>query len=121
MSQILIIDDDTQIRLLLRKLFFKEGYEVLEASNGKAGMKLYRESHADLVITDLIMPEKEGLETIIELRKNSPKVKVIAISGGGRISPEDYLPMAKELGAHLTFSKPFELEEMLDAVHMLLK
>jgi DNA-binding response OmpR family regulator len=121
MSQILIIDDDTQVRLLLRKLLDHEGYEVREASNGKAGMKLNRENPADLVITDLIMPEKEGLETIMELRKKFPEVKIIAISGGGRNGPEDYLPMAKELGAQLTFTKPFELKEMLAAVQKLLE
>ena len=93
MSKILVIDDDKNIRSLLRDFLERDGYEVMEAENGKVGLKLFRENGADLVITDLIMPEKEGIETIRELRRDFSDVKIIAISGGGAIGPETYLQM----------------------------
>jgi len=96
MSRILIIDDDAQILKMLRQILEREKYHVTEASNGKEGLRLYRENPADLVITDIIMPEKEGIEIIIELKRDYPDVKIIAISGGGRINPEDYLDIAKK-------------------------
>lgn len=99
----------------------EEGYEVVEARDGDAGMKQFRESPSDLVITDLIMPEKEGIETIIELRRDFPDVKIIAISGGGIIDAEKYLDMARGLGAHRIFEKLFGMTEMLDAVRELLE
>ena len=120
MSNILIIDDDTQILRMLRQILERENYHVTEASNGKQGLKLYRENHADLVITDIIMPEKEGIEMIIEVKRDYPDVKIIAISGGGRIKSEDYLDIAKKLGAHRIFAKPVERKELLNAVRDLL-
>ena len=90
MALILIIDDDDQIRRVLRKTLERDGYDVADAPNGKEGIRLYRENPADLVITDIIMPEKEGIETIRELRRDFPEVKIIAISGGGRIGPDSY-------------------------------
>jgi YesN/AraC family two-component response regulator len=88
---------------------------------GKASMRLFREEAADLVITDIIMPDQEGIETIMELRRDFPEVKIIAISGGGRVRPDEYLHMAKTMGAHLTLLKPFEQQELLSAVQKLLK
>jgi len=120
MSLILVIDDDEGIRSLLRNLLEREGYEVMEAGNGKVGLKLLRENGADLIITDLIMPEKEGIETIRELRRDFTDVKIIAISGGGAIGPETYLQMAKSMGAHRVFGKPFQLKEISDAIRDLL-
>lgn len=119
MSLILVIDDDEVIRSLLRDLLERYGYEVMEAENGKIGLKLLRENGADLVITDLIMPEKEGIETIRELRRDFSDVKIIAISGGGAIGAETYLQMAKSMGAHRVFGKPFQLQEMLEAIREL--
>ncbi len=116
MAHILLIDDDDQIRIMLRRMLEAEGYEVVDASNGKEGIRLYREDPADLIITDIIMPEKEGIEVIMELKKDFPDVKIIAISGGGQIDAEEYLQMAKMLGAKFTFTKPFERKELLDAV-----
>ena len=113
---IIIIDDDDQIREMLKQMLAREGYEILTASNGKEGIRLYRERQTDLIITDIVMPEKDGLETIMELRKDFPEVKVIAMSGGGRIGPESYLQAAKRLGAVRTLTKPFEREEMLNVV-----
>ena len=121
MALILIIDDDDQIRRMLRKTLERDGYDVADAPNGKEGIRICRENPAALVITDLIMPEKDGIETIIELRKGFPEVKIIAMSGGGNIAAEDYLMMAKGLGAMRIFSKPIELEELLKAVRELLE
>ncbi len=116
MQRILIIDDDEQVRDLLSEILGRAGYEVLAASNGAEGLRLYRAQPADLVITDLIMPEKEGMETIIALRKDFPKVRIIAVSGGGRSGAISYLPIAKSLGAARTVAKPFSKQEILDAV-----
>lgn len=118
--KILIIDDDEQIRILLRQVMEWAGYEVVEAADGRAGMLQQRKQRADLVITDLIMPEQEGLETITLLKKEYPLVKIIAISGGGRIGPDAYLPAAQELGADRVFSKPFDVRELATTVKELL-
>ena len=120
MARILIIDDDVQILDMLRQTLELKGYEVVDATNGKEGIRLYRENPADLIITDIIMPEKEGIETIIELKRDFPDVQIIAISGGGRISPEGYLNIARKLGARYTFSKPVEQEKLLSAVRELI-
>jgi DNA-binding response OmpR family regulator len=120
MPRILVIDDDTQIREMLTQFLEKAGYEILAAPNGLAALKLQQAQPADLIITDLIMPEKEGLETIREFRRNFPMVRIIAISGGGMIGPDEYLSIAKKLGAYKTFSKPLELRELLEAVRELL-
>ena len=121
MARILVIDDDPQLRTLLTRYFGRRGYEVLEASDGSAGMALFREQGADVIITDLIMPGKEGMETIMELRREYPEAKIIAISGGGRVAPEGYLQLAKGIGAAMVFSKPFELEQLKAAVDELLE
>ncbi|NOQ47507.1 MAG: response regulator [Desulfobulbaceae bacterium] len=118
--RILVIDDDEQMRILLRQVMEWAGHEVAEAENGRQGMQKQRQQPADLVITDLIMPEQEGLETIGSLRKEFADVKIIAISGGGRIGPEAYLPAASELGANRVFSKPFDVQELVTAVRELL-
>jgi DNA-binding NtrC family response regulator len=121
MASILIIDDDEQIRQLLQQMLQGAGYETVVAENGKVGMKCYRQNRPDLVITDLIMPEKEGMETIVELKKEYSDAKIIAISGGGRLAPENYLAIAKRLGAAYTFTKPLERKALLEAVASLLK
>ncbi len=120
MARILIIDDDVQFRAMLRQMLERAEYEVVDAPDGKVGMRLYREEPSDLVITDLIMSETEGIETIRELRRDFPNIKIIAISGGGRIGPEEYLHSAKMLGAQCTFTKPIEREEVLQAVRELI-
>jgi YesN/AraC family two-component response regulator len=120
MARILIIDDDPHILNMLGQTLEREGYEVVRASNGKEGIKINRETPVDLIITDIIMPEKDGIETIFELKKDFPYIKIIAISGGGRIEPEDYLYIAKQLGVHRTFAKPISREDLLKAVRELL-
>ncbi len=121
MARILVVDDDIQILEMLRQTLEREGYEVIGSPDGKEGLRLYREAPTDLIITDLIMPEKEGIEMIMELRRDFPDVKIIAISGGGRVGPENYLSIAKQLGAMHTFTKPVGREELLGVVRELLK
>jgi DNA-binding response OmpR family regulator len=121
MARILIIDDDDQVRKMLRLTLNAAGFDVVEAQDGKLAMKLFHQNPlVDLVITDLIMPEKEGIETIIELRRDFPKVPIIAISGGGRIDPDDYLVLAQKLGAKITLEKPFSRKDIIDAVNKLI-
>lgn len=122
MAKILIMDDDNQFRVMLRIMLENAGYkDIEEAENGNIGMKLIRNSHFDLVITDIIMPDKEGIETIIEIRKNFPAIKIIAMSGGGKVGADSYLVMAGHLGAGRTLSKPFQQSELVDAVRELLR
>jgi len=121
MAHILIIDDDVQIREMLRKMFEKEGFGVTDAPNGKEGLKLQNKNPAEVIITDIIMPEKEGLETIREIKSDFPETKVIAISGGGFIGPDSYLSVAQMMGATLTFRKPIKTKELLKAVNGLIK
>jgi len=116
MAKILVIDDDLQVRHLMVLALNNAGHQTFSAENGAEGIKAYRANPADLVITDLIMPEKEGIETIIELRREFPAVKIIAISGGGRQSGRDFLPVARKLGAQRTLQKPFTIDELYDCV-----
>jgi CheY-like chemotaxis protein len=120
MAKILVFDDEPSILLMIKKMLEKAGHEVDIALNGREGMELFEKNKPDLLITDIIMPEKEGLETILELRKKYPELKIIAISGGGRIGPEGYLPSAKRLGADMVFQKPLVQKEFMQAVSILL-
>ena len=116
MERILVIDDDAQVLDAFHLVLEGEGYEVLKASDGNEGIKLHREDPVDLIITDLVMPEKEGIETIRELTAEFPEVKIIAISGCGRVTPGDYLPMAKLFGAKRTLAKPIERNDLVKTV-----
>ena len=116
MARILIIDDESQIRSMLRLMLERVGYEIAEAPDGVEGIRQYRESPADLIITDLIMPNRDGIGMIIDLKKEFPRVKIIAMSGGGVNRPEGYLDGAKKLGATRTLTKPIDRDEMLQAV-----
>ena len=121
MKRILVIDDDMQIRQMLRQMLERHGYEVVDAPDGKEGIKLYRQAPTNLIITDIIMPEKEGIETIIELRRDFPDVKIIAISGGSdALDAQNCLSYVKRLGVSHTFTKPFEQKELLKAIQELL-
>ncbi|MCD6138064.1 MAG: response regulator [Deltaproteobacteria bacterium] len=121
MARILVIDDEQGVRLFLREILERDGHKVADAPDGKAGLRLFSKEPADLTIVDIFMPEKEGLETIRELRREYPGVKIIAISGGGQIGNFDFLHMAKRFGAICTIAKPLEKKEMLDAVHEVLE
>jgi DNA-binding response OmpR family regulator len=121
MERILIIDDESQIRSMIRLILEREGYAVMEASDGIEGLRLFREKPADLVITDLIMPNKDGIGMIIEIKKEFPNVKIVAMSGGGLNRPEGYLLGAQKLGASCTLAKPINRQELLRAVKDTLK
>ncbi|MFO7933693.1 MAG: response regulator [Bacteroidales bacterium] len=120
MQKILIIDDEPHILMMLKKMMEKAGYDIDLASNGHEGMKLFQKSPSDLVITDIIMPEKEGLETIREMKRIQPELKIIAMSGGGKISAENYLETASIFGANRVIQKPFTQKEMVTAVNELM-
>ncbi len=121
MKRILVIDDDDQLRLMIRLMLERASYEVVDAPNGKVGIDLYRQDPVDLVITDIFMPEKEGLETIRELCREYPDVKIIAISGGSpRTEGFSSLQFAKGFGALRTLAKPFFRDELLKVVRELL-
>ena len=120
MRRILVIDDHAEIRELLRLTLEAAGYDVAVALDGREGLEIQRRRPAELVITDIFMPEQEGLETIQELRQQSPRPKIIAMSGGGQLGTLEYLPAAKEFGADRTIDKPFDCEAMLAAVREML-
>ncbi len=119
MARILVIDDERQIRSLLRRLLEAAGHEVAEADEGRAGLRQLREASAGLVIADIFMEGMEGIETIRAIRREFPELPVIAVSGGGRTGA-DFLPVARALGAARTLHKPFEVDELLAAVAELL-
>ena len=112
MPHILLVDDDDLFRKMLRLTLVKMGYTVTEARNGKEALRAYEEEPADVVMTDLIMPEKEGLETIQALKKTQPTVRILAMSGAGRSSWPDFLRVAKMMGADRILPKPFSNDEM---------
>lgn len=115
MAKILVIDDESQIRQMVSRILVEGGHEVTEASNGAEGLKLFREVLPDLVVADLFMPVKEGIETIFELRRETPDVKIIAMSGGGSRRDLGSLAAARALGADLTLAKPFRAAQLLEA------
>ncbi|MEQ1563640.1 MAG: response regulator [Nitrospiraceae bacterium] len=114
MATILIIDDEESIRILLRSALEGAGYEVTEAANGRQGLESYRRKPADLVITDILMPELNGLDMLLELTREFLNAKVVAISGAG--GEKNVLDVAKLLGARQTFRKPFSMPQLLGAV-----
>jgi CheY-like chemotaxis protein len=119
-KRILVIDDEDLIREVVKEMLEAEGYVVSMAANGKEGLRLYQKELPDLIITDIFMPEMEGLETIRELQRDSPEVKIIAISGGGEKGMLSFLTYAKRFGALRTLEKPFAREELLTTVRELL-
>jgi CheY-like chemotaxis protein len=119
-ARILVIDDEAAIRGMLRDMLEGEGHLIVEAPDGVVAMKQWREHQDqpfDLIITDILMPEKDGLEVIREIRRLSPQTKVIAISGGSPQVHVRFLDIANYLGAYRTIEKPFALNTLLDAVN----
>ena len=114
MRRILVIDDEKGIRVLLRKILEEIGYEVVEASDGEEGVGIYRDQQADVVITNIVMPRKDGCEVIRELTGDVPDVRIIAISGDPAC-----LPVAQALGASRAFSKPSSIRDLLGSVEEL--
>lgn len=115
MATILVIDDQEPIRSLLRAVLEGAGHQVLEAANGRRGLEVYRERPADLIITDIVMPEMDGLELMLELTRSFLNVKVIAITGA--LDSNGGVNVAKLLGARQTFQKPVDMGMLLKAVH----
>ncbi len=120
MSAILVIDDDPAVREVVREMLRGEGHEVSTAENGRQALQALAADVFDLVVTDLIMPEQEGIETIAEIRRRDPDIPIVAMSGGGRLGPGDYLETARFLGADATLAKPFGRQELIAIVEKLL-
>jgi DNA-binding response OmpR family regulator len=126
MTDVIVIDDEEDIRVALKEVLQRAGFEVEVASTGDDGLELLRERGADLIITDVIMPGKNGVETAYDIRMEFPGTKIIVISGGGNVAPMDYEPAAikttaylasaSAVGADLTITKPFDREELINAV-----
>jgi DNA-binding response OmpR family regulator len=113
MIKILVIDDDHAVRRTICENLSESGYDVLDAADGDQGLNLIDpEAPPSLVVTDIIMPRKEGLETIIEIRKKFPQIKLIAISGGGRTRSTDFLALAKRLGSDAIIPKPIDMDQL---------
>lgn len=121
MSQpILLVEDDSQLRKTIARLLSEHGFDVSEAENGRGAMQQMLRKPAGLVITDMVMPEMDGVETIVALRRHYPGIKLIAISEGGFSPAENCLKIARKLGAHKTFAKPLVPQELIDAIQELL-
>lgn len=118
MAKILVVDDEFPIRDIIRQTLEFENHVVREASNGLEALASQKADPAEIMLIDIIMPEKEGIETIMEIRQSDPDLKIIAMSGAGLDSP--YLVMAQHLGANITLDKPFSTDEVLAAVNAVL-
>jgi len=115
-STVLVVDDDARIRRVVRRALERRGSHVIEADDGKTALRILDDAPVDLVITDIFMPNIDGLALILDIRKVYPETKVIAISGGSEAVPGDYLHVAKALGAIKVFQKPLDLEALVAAV-----
>jgi CheY-like chemotaxis protein len=116
MPGILLVEDDTDLREMLKVSLQRKRYTILEAGNGKDAIIHFKPNITDLVVTDLIMPEEDGLKVIMKLREIKPSIKIIAISGGGKAGPGSYLNLAKALGADVIYSKPFSVNDMISKI-----
>ena len=129
MTRVMIIDDEEDIRIVLKEVFVRAGFDVVVAGSGDEGLNMLREQGADLVVTDIIMPGSDGAETAHDIRMNFPMTKIIAMSGGGNIGQLNYEPdaiataaylaSAAAIGADMTITKPFDREELLKAAREL--
>lgn len=118
--KVLVIEDDEAVQKFICKILVSAGHAVAVAGNGEEGLaEIKKNNDFSIVITDLLMPEKEGIETIADIKKLWPHIKILAISGGGVIDPEFYLMNASVLGANLTLKKPFTRPELLSAIENL--
>lgn len=121
MSTVLIIDDDTQFNLMLKSALEIKGYEVETAANGKEGKALYQNKKYDVIITDIIMPDVDGYEVILDLRRMGMSDRTIAVSSGGRTAADDYLVTAQHFDVAATFNKPIDLQALRDKVDEIIK
>ena len=116
MARILVVDDEAMLRGVVRKMLERNGHEVFDAADGALGTEAYRRLLTDIVITDIVMPNKDGIQLIIELKKEFPSVRLIAMSGGARTSERDFLEVAKQYGVRQVLHKPFSRAELEAAV-----
>lgn len=121
MKRILFIDDNQPFRISFSRILEKAGYQVEQAEDGRVGLLKFKETPPDLVICDLIMPDVEGLETMRSVHEINKGMKILAISGGGRVNAVDYLKVAQMMGAEVTLAKPFTGEELIKAIQKLLE
>jgi CheY-like chemotaxis protein len=120
MPGVLIVEDDKEVREMLKMSLLRRNFTVFEAENGKSAISHFKPLITDLVVTDLIMPEEDGLKVVIKLRELKPSLKIIAISGGGKVGPGSYLNLAKALGADAIYSKPFSINDLIAKIEQLL-
>ena len=121
MARILVVDDEASMRRLLKEILTQDKHDILEAETGAQACTLFRQQSADLIITDLVMPEVNGIDLIMELKKEFPDIRIIAISGGGGITGRfDYLAIAKLIGAKHVIGKPFQVAELRAVVNQVL-
>jgi DNA-binding response OmpR family regulator len=120
MKRILVLDDDSTMRETIKDILIIEGHSVVVAANGKEGMNHIYAEVFDLIVTDVLMPDKDGIEVILEAKKKYPYINILAISGGGYISAENYLKMARDLGASASVMKPFDIDTFIEEVNSLL-
>jgi CheY-like chemotaxis protein len=120
MPGVLIVEDDKELREMLKLSLLRRNFTVLEAENGKTAITHFKPLITDIVVTDLIMPEEDGLKVVIKLRELKPSIKIIAISGGGKVGPGSYLNLAKALGADAIYSKPFSINDLITKIEQLL-
>jgi CheY-like chemotaxis protein len=120
MSGVLIVEDDKELREMISISLARRKHTIIEAINGKEAIIHFKPSLTDLVVTDLIMPEEDGLKVIMKLKELKPSLKIIAISGGGKAGPGSYLNLAKALGADAIYSKPFSINELISKIEELL-
>jgi CheY-like chemotaxis protein len=117
--KVLVIDDDELVRMAVTRMLQKQGYEVLEAKNGVVGIEMFKSHQPDIILTDMLMPDKEGLETISEILQLRPNTKIIAMSGGGQSQNMSFLQLARKIGASRTISKPVKPDELFSAIKSL--
>ena len=120
MARILVVDDEVLLRKLVRKMLEEVGHQVAEATNGNEALAMVERTPPDLVIMDVLMPEREGIETIASLRRAKSAIPILAISGGGRTRMTEFLTVAEKFGAQGSLRKPFDQKALLDAVQNLL-
>jgi DNA-binding response OmpR family regulator len=120
MPVLLLIEDDRELRIMLKTALIRKDFTVIEAENGKEALLQFKPGITDLVITDLIMPEEDGLKVIMKIKEKKPGIKLVAISGGGKAGPGNYLSLAKALGADAVFPKPFSIADLISKVDNLL-
>jgi DNA-binding response OmpR family regulator len=120
-TRILVIDDESSVREMIRRALESKGYEVDMAEQGAAGLALFQRTHFDLLITDIVMPDQDGLETILAIRRARPDLPILAISGGGSHAWTDVLETATVFGASQTLQKPFAIQQLIECVQELLR